>query len=231
MLNFGLFSGEISLSYSLALILFYLALLILTAEGLNRLTTTNGEVTRKIVHIGAGNVVLLAWWLGIPQAIGIGAAIIAASIALLSYFVPILPSLNSVGRKSLGTFFYAVSFGVLFACFWQKYPEFAALGILIMAWGDGLAAVVGQNFGKHPYQVWGAQKSLEGSLTMFCVSLIVTVLLLGITQEKSWLMGSLSLGIACIATGLESFSFLGIDNLLVPLGSAGIAFLVVQSII
>jgi phytol kinase len=229
MINFDLFSGEISLPYSLALILFYLALLILTAEGCNRLTTTNGEVTRKIVHIGAGNVVLLAWWLGIPQDIGVGAAIIAASIALLSYFVPILPSLNSVGRKSWGTFFYAVSFGVLFACFWRENPEFAALGILIMAWGDGLAAVVGQSFGKHPYQVWGAKKSLEGSLTMFGVSLIVAVLLLGITQGKSLAMGSIALGIACVATGLESFSFLGIDNLLVPLGSAGIAFLLVQS--
>jgi len=126
----------------------YLAVLILIAEKLKRVFSTDGEITRKVVHIGTGNVILFAWWLNIPASVGISAAIIAAAIAILSYFLPILPSLNSVGRRSWGTFFYAVSIGVLVACFWPiSHPEYAAMGILIMALGDGLAALVGQNFG------------------------------------------------------------------------------------
>jgi phytol kinase len=198
--------------------------LVLAAEGLNRLTDTHGEFTRKIVHIGSGNVVLLAWWLQIPTTIGIGAAIVAGIIALLSYSVPILPSLNSVGRKSLGTFFYAVSFGVLFACFWTKYPEFTVMGILIMAWGDGLAAVVGQRFGQHPYEIFGGKKSLEGSLTMFLVSFLMAGLILSSTQGNPLSSWGIALVVAMVATGLESFSWLGIDNLLVPLGSTFCAF-------
>jgi phytol kinase len=198
--------------------------LVLAAEGLNRLTDTQGEFTRKIVHIGSGNVVLLAWWLQIPSTIGIGAAIVAGIIALLSYSVPILPSLNSVGRKSLGTFFYAVSFGVLFACFWTKYPEFTVIGILIMAWGDGLAAVVGQRFGQHPYEIFGGKKSLEGSLTMFLVSFLMAGLILTSTQGNPLSSWGIALVVAMVATGLESFSWLGIDNLLVPLGSTFCAF-------
>ena len=216
--------SDLPLSLSLPLILFYLTVLVLAAEGLNRLTDTHGEFTRKIVHIGSGNVVLLAWWLQIPTTIGIGAAIVAGIIALLSYSVPILPSLNSVGRKSLGTFFYAVSFGVLFACFWTKYPEFTVMGILIMAWGDGLAAVVGQRFGQHPYEIFGGKKSLEGSLTMFLVSFLMAGLILSSTQGNPLGSWGIALVVAMVATGLESFSWLGIDNLLVPLGSALCAF-------
>jgi phytol kinase len=205
--------------------------LVLAAEGLNRLTDTHGEFTRKIVHIGSGNVVLLAWWLQIPTTIGIGAAIVAGIIALLSYSVPILPSLNSVGRKSLGTFFYAVSFGVLFACFWTKNPEFTVIGILIMAWGDGLAAVIGQRFGQHPYQIFGGKKSLEGSLTMFLVSFLMAGLILTSTQGNPLSSWGIALVVAMVATGLESFSWLGIDNLLVPLGSTFCAFYLSRIII
>ena len=223
--------SDLPLSLSLPLILFYLTVLVLAAEGLNRLTDTQGEFTRKIVHIGSGNVVLLAWWLQIPSTIGIGAAIVAGIIALLSYSVPILPSLNSVGRKSLGTFFYAVSFGVLFACFWTKYPEFTVIGILIMAWGDGLAAVVGQRFGQHPYEIFGGKKSLEGSLTMFLVSFLMAGLILTSTQGNPLSSWGIALVVAMVATGLESFSWLGIDNLLVPLGSTFCAFYLSRIII
>src|SRR4028119_457696 len=141
------------------------------AELLYRYTSTNSELARKVVHIGTGNVILVAWWLQIPAWIGISASIIAGIIALLSYYIPFLPGINSVGRKSLGTFFYAISIGILIAWFWplQQY-QYAAIGILVMTWGDGLAALIGQKFGKHRYQVLGIQKSWEGSLTMALTS-------------------------------------------------------------
>lgn len=94
-----------SLLFSIGLVACYLAVLILIAEKLKSLFSTDGEITRKVVHIGTGNVILFAWWLNIPAWVGISAAILAAIIAILSYFFPILPSLNSVGRRSWGTFF------------------------------------------------------------------------------------------------------------------------------
>ena len=185
----------------------------------------NVELTRKIVHIGAGNVILLAWWLQIPAAVIVGAAIMAGITALVSYFTPILPSIDSVGRKSLGTFFYGVSIGVLVGCFWPlQQPLYAAIGILVMAWGDGMAALVGQNFGQHPYRVWGMNKSWEGSLTMMGVSGLVTYLMLLAVQGNNWQTGIVSLTVAVAATILEAFSKWGLDNLLVPLGSAILAF-------
>lgn len=202
------------------------------AERLRRLYSSDSELTRKVVHIGTGNVILFAWWFKIPAWIGISAGVVAASIAIISYFVPILPSINSVGRKSLGTFFYAISIGVLVAWFWpiQQY-QYAAVGILTMSFGDGLAAIVGQRFGKHPYKVWGNQKSWEGSLTMVGISFIVTALLLLFVYGNLGAIWLIAAVVAVTATLLESFSMLGLDNLTVPIGSAAIAFFLGQWLI
>ncbi|MGB5960753.1 MAG: diacylglycerol/polyprenol kinase family protein [Coleofasciculaceae cyanobacterium] len=208
-----------------------LGLIVLLAEFLDRRISTNTELARKVVHIGTGNVILVAWWLQIPAWVGISASIIASIIALLSYYIPFLPGINSVGRKSLGTFFYAVSIGILVAWFWPlEQFQYAALGILVMAWGDGLAGVIGQRFGQHPYEVWGMKKSWEGSLTMLLVSYVVSSLILLSVQGNVWQTWVVSLAIAFFATSLEAFSKLGIDNLTVPLGSAAVGFFLSQII-
>jgi len=183
------------------------------------------EFTRKVVHIGTGNVILLAWWLQIPQWVGMAASIFFSGVALLSYFFPLLPGIESVGRKSWGTFFYAVSIGVLVSWFWPLHqPQFAVIGILIMTWGDGLAALVGQRWGKHPYALWGMKKSLEGSLTMSVVSVVITTIVLGTLPLPVGAIGGIALATALTATLLEAFSKLGLDNLTVPIGTAACCF-------
>jgi phytol kinase len=217
-----------SLSLQIAIVAVWVSLILLIAWVTNRLNS-DPELVRKIVHIGTGNVILFAWWLNIPASVGITASILASAVTLLSYLFPILPGINSVGRQSLGTFFYAVSIGVLVAWFWHlQQPQYAALGILIMAWGDGLAALIGQRFGKHKYQVFEAQKSWEGSLTMAVVSYIVCSLIFLFTLGNVWQTWLISLAVALVATCLEAFSLLGIDNLTVPLGSAALAFVLIQ---
>ena len=218
-----------SLSLQVAIVAVWVSLILLIAWLTNRFVNSEPELLRKIVHIGTGNVILFAWWLDIPASVGITASIVASAVTLLSYIFPILPGINSVGRQSLGTFFYAVSIGVLVACFWHlQQPQYAAIGILIMAWGDGLAALIGQRFGKHKYQVFGAQKSWEGSLTMVVVSYIVCSLILLFTLGNVWQTWLVSLAVALVATCLEAFSLLGVDNLTVPIGSAAFAFVLIQ---
>lgn len=199
------------------------------AEGITRLFSNDKELTRKVVHLGAGNVILLAWWLEVPASVGIAASIIASLVALISYFLPILPSINSVGRQSLGTFFYAVSIGILVAWFWWlNQPQYAAMGILAMCWGDGMAAIIGQRFGKHPYQILGITKSWEGSLTMAVASYLTSSLVLLGVQGNVWQTWLIPLAVAGFATGLEAVSRLGVDNLTVPLGSAALGFFLNQ---
>jgi phytol kinase len=210
----------------------WVLLIILIAWGVSHFTNSEPEIIRKIVHIGTGHVILIAWWLNIPPVVGITASILASFITLLSYIFPILPGINSVGRQSLGTFFYAVSIGILVASFWYlQQPQYAALGIMIMAWGDGLAALIGKRFGKHQYKLFGSQKSWEGSFTMIIVSCLLSIFILLGTQGNIWQIWVVSLAVAIIATALEAFSFLGIDNLTVPLGSAALAYILIQMLV
>lgn len=209
----------------IGLIAVWLAVVGGAAEGLRRTADLDTEITRKIVHIGAGHVILLAWWLHTPAWVGIAASVVFSGVALLSYQLPILPGINGVGRNSLGTFFYAVSIGVLTAVFWPRWlPQYAAIGILVMTWGDGLAALIGQNFGRHPYKVFGNQKSWEGSLTMALASFLVCVLVLGFTAGFTGTVWGTALVVAIASTLLETLSFYGLDNLTVPLGSAALAY-------
>ncbi|MEL6491915.1 MAG: diacylglycerol/polyprenol kinase family protein [Cyanobacteria bacterium J06634_6] len=183
------------------------------------------EITRKIVHIGAGQVILIAWWLSVPAWAGIAASVFFSGVALLSYRLPLLPGINGIGRQSWGTFFYAVSIGVLVAWFWPlALPHYAVIGILTMTWGDGLAALIGQRYGQHPYQVWGEKKSWEGSATMLLVSYCVCAGVLLAVQGPvlaTWLVAMVS---AAIATILESISKYGIDNLSVPIAAAAVCY-------
>lgn len=213
----------------LAVVSVWVGVILLIAGLINRFSSEDPELIRKIVHIGTGNVILLAWWLHIPAWVGITASILASIVTLLSYQFPILPGINSVGRKSLGTFFYAVSIGVLVAWFWSiNQPHYAVLGILVMTWGDGFAALIGQRFGKHTYTVWGTKKSWEGSLTMCLVSYIVSSAIFLAVQGNNLSTWLVSLAIASFATALEAFSLYGIDNLSVPIGSAALGFFLYQ---
>jgi phytol kinase len=209
----------------IGVVLAWLAIVGFAAEWLHRSPLANPEVVRKVVHIGVGNVILLAWWMQTPVWLGVGASVIFSTIAFLSYRFPILPSINGIGRRSLGTFFYAASIGLLVGYFWTvEKPHYAVLGVLVMTWGDGLAALVGQRFGHHPYTLWGMKKSWEGSLTMAVVSFVVSGLVLLSVNGAHWQTWVVAAMVAAIATGLEAFSKFGIDNLTVPLASAMTAF-------
>ncbi|MEM9272721.1 MAG: diacylglycerol/polyprenol kinase family protein [Cyanobacteria bacterium P01_F01_bin.143] len=208
----------------LVIIFLYLVVLVTIAETLNRFITDDPELTRKVVHIGSGNVILLAWWLDIASWVIIAAAAIASVIAIASYLLPILPSINSIGRKSLGTLFYAISIGILTAIFWENNPQYTAIGILVMAWGDGMAAIIGQRWGAHQYQVLAVTKSWEGSLAMAASTYLVTSSILLFTLGNHWQTWVISAIAALAATSLEAFSKWGIDNLTVPLGTAIICY-------
>ncbi|WP_019500583.1 diacylglycerol/polyprenol kinase family protein [Pseudanabaena sp. PCC 6802] len=183
------------------------------------------ELVRKVVHIGTGNVLFLAWGLNIPLWLCFGASVTFTAIALLSYFLPVLPMLDDVGRKTHGVFYYAVSITCLVTWFWSiGLPQYAVVGIIVMAWGDGLAALVGQRWGQHAYHFMGNKRTLEGSLAMLVTSYAATCLILGIAQGINLETFLIPLPVAAVAAVLESVSPGGTDNLTVPLTSASLCY-------
>lgn len=215
----------VSLWVQLSAVAVWLGLVFVLAQVLH-LWRGASELVRKVVHIGTGNVILLAWGLHLPLWLCLGASILFSVVAYLSYRVPILPMLNGVGRHTLGVFYYAISIGCLITWFWSvNAPEYAAVGILVMAWGDGIAALAGQRWGKHSYYFMGNHKTIEGSIAMVSVSYVITCLVLALAAgEFTSHTLLIPLPVAIAAAALEAISPGGTDNLTVPIGSAALCY-------
>lgn len=182
------------------------------------------EWSRKLVHIGSGAVVPIAWATGIDRLLALPAAAAITVVAALNHRLRLLPAVEDVGRASYGTVAYGASITLLLWQYWPQQPAPVAAGVLVMALGDGLAGLVGPLVASPSWHVLGQRRSLVGTAVMAGASLLVLLLLrlalmaLGLEQAAPpW--PSL-VAIAAAATLLEQVAIGGIDNLSVPLGVA-----------
>lgn len=135
-----------------------------------------------------------------------------------------LPGLANITEEGhhMGLILYAISYSIL-AYLYGLQPYVIAAGILPMAYGDSLAALVGMRHGRHRYRVFET-KSLEGSAAMFTASLAA----FGISLAYFSYLYGFSLGnqlvpaiaVAVVATVAEAVSPKGLDNVLVPIAGA-----------
>ncbi|MCM0589747.1 MAG: phosphatidate cytidylyltransferase [Gloeotrichia echinulata IR180] len=218
----------------------YVISLLIIAEGLRRLFGIQPDLTRKVIHVGAGmwifGVLLLfqRWQIGIiPFATFIG-------VNYLLYRYRIIASMDTAD-SSPGTVYFAISVTLLFGLLWRPdgpvdNVPIAAAGIMAMTWGDALAALIGKRFGQHKYQVGNSVRSWEGSAAMFVASTIAIFLVLLLLPGSSLSPLAVSYGVGrsllaailsgALATLAEGVSPYGTDNLSVPLVAAAVAWVV-----
>lgn len=200
----------------------WLALLAAAAMAVRRRWNGEGsagqrEWSRKLVHIGSGAVVLIAWAFAIDRRIAIPAAAAITLLAALNHRLRVLPAVEDVGRASYGTVAYGASITLLLWQFWPREAATVAAGVLVMALGDGLAGLLGPLWPTASWRVLGQRRSLLGTTTMAAASLFVLGGLSLAVGGPSWPQ---LLAIAAAATLLEQLAVGGIDNLTVPLGVA-----------
>ena len=206
-----------------AVVALWLAVVVAIALAVRRRWPQQREWSRKVVHIGTGPVVLLAWGLGIARWVALPAAIAVTVATALNHRFRVLPAVEDVDRHSYGTVAYGASIAILLALFWPQQPLAVAAGVLVMAIGDGLAGLVGPQLRSPRWRVLGQGKSLAGTVAMSGGALVVLVLLQLIAQSQGMAAPGWPqlIAIALLATALEQGSSFGIDNLTVPL-SAGL---------
>ncbi|WP_087068497.1 diacylglycerol/polyprenol kinase family protein [Cyanobium sp. NIES-981] len=175
------------------------------------------EWSRKLVHIGTGLVVPMAWAMGIARDIAIPAATLVTLLAALNHRFRVLPAVEDVGRPSYGTVAYGASITLLLWIWWPERPATVAAGVLVMAVGDGLAGLLGPVWISPSWTVFGQRRSLLGTAVMASASTVVLVLLASLAAGPAW---PGLVGIAIAATLLEQVGVAGVDNLTVPLGVA-----------
>ena len=176
------------------------------------------ELTRKIIHIGSGPIIPLAWWLGIPRSFAMIIASIITIILIINYRYRLIPSIENIERKSYGTIAYGLSITLLIILFWPENAAAVSAGVMVMAIGDGLAGLLGKELKSKSWLILNQKKSIIGTLTMGIASVIVLLSLSIITNIPIDLIKVLA--ITSLAVGLEQLSYGGIDNLTVPIGVA-----------
>ena len=198
------------------IIILYLFLIFLISIVFKKFNENSKEIVRKIIHIGIGPLIPIAKFLKIDQNSAFIFTGIVSLIVLINYTYKLFPTIEDVERKSYGTIFYCLSLLILIWLFWDKDPYALIAGFFIMTFGDGLAGLAGKNFNSKNWIIFKQKKSLIGTTTMFFTSFIV-VCSIGYAQQNNFNLNYFA--IAFLATILEQFSFLGIDNLIVPIAS------------
>jgi len=196
-------------------ILTWMVMVIAGAVLCRRLRPNQRELSRKIVHIGTGAVVPLAWFFEIPFVVALPVAAVITVVTTINHQWRFIPAVEDVDRNSYGTIAYGISITTLLLLFWPTRADAVSAGVLVMALGDGLAGLVGRNVESPKWVLFGQTKSSIGTMTMAVVSGLV---LIGLAR---WSGADLSLpaalGMVAMATGLEQLSWSGLDNLSVPL--------------
>ena len=177
------------------------------------------EWTRKVVHIGAGPVVLIAWALGIDRWVALPSAALATLLAAVNHRRRLLPGLEDVDRASYGTVAYGASITLLLLVWWPREPLVVASGVLVMAFADGMAGLVGPQVASPSWLILGQRRSLAGTATMALTSLAVLLALAALAGASGLPVPTPAsvVGIALAAALLEQVAIGGLDNLTVPL--------------
>jgi phytol kinase len=181
-----------------------------------RVRAVHDEVNRKFVHITVGSFV--AFWPFFLSWHQIELMSVAFVIVVsISRYLNLFKAIHSVQRLTWGELFFALAVGLVALVTHDKWIYAAAL--LQMSLADGLAAIIGVQYGNPlKYLVFKQAKSAAGTLTFFVVSLAI---LLVINQWAGWPGGLVYLlAVSAIATVLENVAALGLDNVAVPLAVA-----------
>ena len=194
----------------------FIAIIIVAAKFFEK---AGKEASRKFIHIMLAN-----WWFLAMYFFDnvIWASIVPLSFVVINY-ISYKKNLIQVMERAeedkdgLGTVYYALSlflisiftFGII------KRPEVGLCSILIMGYGDGLAAIIGRSVKSLSYKIGNTTKTIAGSGTMFFISFFIVAIFLASIASPMWFLKSILLAIS--VTVVEAVSIKGTDNITVPI--------------
>lgn len=198
----------------------FLALIIAVGILLKRVFSISSESMRKFIHIGVSN-----WWfIEVNYFTSIGYAVLGpiAFIILNSLFT-FLGWGKSLGmddkKRNYGLIYFPITLLIFVILQFQGVVSSLSctIAVMIMGYGDGLAALFGTKWGKKKLPISFATKSYLGCLVMASVSFLITFIgLVAFTSIglPTVLLVSVVVGIlCCIAEAVTPF---GLDNITVP---------------
>lgn len=197
--------------------------LVLIGEYFRKNNILKGENARKFVHAFAGTWAAL-WPVFLDlRSIAVLCGL-AAVAAILFRRLSIFRSVYSVRRLSVGEILIGI--GLAMSALLANNGAVFSSAVLIIAWSDSAAAIVGLRYGKKKaFKILGSKKSSIGSMAFFVSTVIVLMSYMYYTvgaemfSNFAQLTGALgvSLFISGCLTVVELFGVYGVDNLTIPL--------------
>ncbi len=189
------------------------------------------EASRKYIHIMLSN-----WWIIAMIFFDNmwSAAILPAIFVIINYLSYKMNLIKVMEREegeenkdSLGTVYYAITLLVLALITFGPLhnPIIGLCGVIVMGYGDGLAAVIGETIKSPEFKIGNRKKTVAGSLTMFIITMIILMGFLQYSGSDFW--GMKAIVVAVIATVIEAVSIRGTDNITVPLITSLLAYFIV----
>ena len=194
----------------------YVAILLFLSE---KVLKSYPLISRKFLHIMVGNIFFI---LPLFEHAWVMSFVAAAPFILLTFLVSPYSPLKIVSETSaaghgMGLVYYAISWTVLAYAFFNR-PEIIAVGIVAMSYGDGFASLIGTKFGKRKYNIFGDEKSIEGSISMFIITILVS--LVALYYYDVGINIFVVVAISFVATLVEGLTPKGLDNLTVSFSAA-----------
>lgn len=199
----------------------FLGLVIALGIFLKHRYAITSESMRKFVHIGVSN-----WWfieIGFFNTLAyalVGPVFFIVANSLFT-FLGWGKALGMDDRKrNYGLIYFPITLLILVVLQYQGLvsPLACSIAVLIMGYGDGLAALVGAKWGKKKLPIKFATKSYLGTLVMALVSFGIT--LAGLLLYSPLGLGvivAISLLIALVGAIVEALTPFALDNISVPL--------------
>lgn len=180
---------------------------------LQKIINEKSKWSRKATHILSGLVVVF-----FPEFLSsneiYSLSIFFFFFLLLSKWKNIL-TLHNVKRKTYGELIYPISIILLNYFFLPNDAYAFKIGILVLAFSDGLAGWIGEKIDYKPIYVFKHKKSIGGSIIFLISTFLIYIAFFGAATEILIPI----LAVSLILTILEFFVILGFDNLIIPVAA------------
>jgi len=212
----------------------YVAAVLGVSELIRRNLELKKDFTRKFVHVAVGTYIIPTFYIFHSLYYALVPPVAFIIVNILSYRFKLFRAMEEEeGGRNLGTMLFPISFCIVMIIFWNTGPDRVAaiLGILVMAWGDAAASIVGRNFGTHYFHFFRERKSFEGSIAMLVTCYVVLAILLtawGHPKLDIMEIAMTAFFVSLVGTFLEAISVRGLDNLIVPVFSSFAAYIMLK---
>jgi len=155
-----------------SIIIFFIGI----AEVARSVLKLSPELSRKFVHVMVGILVSLAPFFLQSKIPVILLGIIFTILNYVALRKDSLKGMHTTERVSFGTVYFPIAFTLLVIMFWDRNIVLFIVAMLVLAFSDTAATVVGERINsKHKFILWHDKKSWPGSIAFFCMTLIVVM--------------------------------------------------------